>query len=129
MNVIKIENKEYPIKFNLRTFYLFGEKYQLDGINDIVEKISGLLETMTNIKQKDFEVLGNLIHAAITQGCKSENIPFEMNSEQLTDCLFDDFSILNSAVDIMTKSMGTFMGEQNPEVQKETPVIEQTGAI
>jgi len=127
MDFIKIENKDYPIKFNLKTFYVFGEKFGLTGIADIFEKISVLMQSAANLTEKDFDLLGNLIHAAISQGCKSEEITMDKSESALIECLYDDFTIINNALVFMTKSMGKFLGEQNPGTQQESPVIEQIG--
>ena len=84
--VLKLGNKSFKLKFGLGLFRILGRKWQLPGIDEVVQKIAVLDSTDGKLTFEQIDVLEAVLIAAIQYGgCKDDLSDFDIIDEFFKD--------------------------------------------
>lgn len=103
-DTIKIEGKQYPIKFGngcIKRFCLNHEP-PFDDLNkfyDIFTKVD-----FKKLTLKNFDEIALIIHSAIESGCALKGVECTLTFDQLYELLGDDLDIMPNAMKIFGNS-------------------------
>lgn len=101
MDTIKIDKKEYPVKFGLSVIKRFAEKRGMKSLDEFDE-------WYRSIDQKGLDTLdyfAELMLMGIQRGCKKENVSFDLDVDDILDLASDDPKIFSDLMAIFTNSV------------------------
>lgn len=86
MELIKINKKEYPVKFGLSVIRRFAAAHKIKTLNDFER-------WFTKLDQNSFETIDQLIELILLgfkRGCKSINQECDLTSDDILDLTMED---------------------------------------
>jgi hypothetical protein len=99
--ILQLGGKSFKLEFGLGLFRLLGRKWQLDGIDDVVQKIAVLDSIDKKLTFSQLDVLEELLLAAIENGGTQE----DLKGLKILDEFFKDPKALDSLKDAIINSL------------------------
>ncbi len=101
--VLQLGNKSFKLKFGLKLFRILGRKWQLPGIDEVVQKIAVLDSADGKLTFDQIDVLEVILVSAIECGGNEVNL-FEFD---IIDEFFKDPKALENFKNALVNSMPT----------------------
>jgi hypothetical protein len=99
---LKLGTKSFKLKFGLKLFRILGEKWNLPGINEVVQKMAVLDTVEQNLTFAQFDVLEDIIYSAIICGGAREH---DLAKIDIIDEFFKDPKALQNLVNNLVASL------------------------
>ena len=99
--VLKLGKKSFKLKFGLGLFRILGRKWQLPGIDEVVQRIAVLDSTDGKLTFEQIDVLEAVLIAAIEYGGSTEDI----SKLDIIDEFFKDPKALDNFKDGIINSL------------------------
>jgi hypothetical protein len=99
--VLQLGSKSFKLKFGLKLFRILGRKWQLPGIDEVVQKIAVLYSAEGKLTFEQIDVLEVILVSAIECGGNEVNL-FEFD---IIDEFFKDPNALENFKNALVNSM------------------------
>ena len=103
METVKINGKQYPVKFGLGQFKRFADKKGIKNIEDFDKWLSKLNDGSFD----GLEGAADLLLMGLQRGCQKQKIECDLDVEDVMDLTLDEPKALNDLMEILKTSMST----------------------
>jgi hypothetical protein len=99
--ILKLGKKSFKLEFGLGLFRLLGRKWQLEGIDDVVQKIAVLDSVDGKLTFDQIDILEEILLSAIEYGGSTE----DLKGLKILDEFFKDPKALDNFKDVLINSL------------------------
>ena len=103
METIRVNDKEYPIKFGYGALRKFAHSKGISEVNKVDEIFAGI--NFDNMTFEQVDDIGELIFCAVEIGCEYYQKDFDLSLVHITELYFSDVDQITKAIELFAESM------------------------